>query len=100
MLMTFRPHTLPASSLYLSHFGGSLKDHDIQLTSRMQALQEENARLFAQISQQRKEIDQVVASLETVVSDLDESVATLTHDEMLALTNDTMAIDNDAQSAG
>jgi len=66
----------------------------------MQSLQKSNAEMLSTIMQQRKDIEGMMSGLERVVTDLDESLAHLPHDEMLALTNETVALDDMARSSG
>ena len=56
--------------------------------------------MLSTIMQQRKDIEGMMSGLERVVTDLDESLAHLPHDEMLALTNETVALDDMARSSG
>ena len=66
----------------------------------MKILQESNAEMLSTIMQQRKDIEVMMIGLERVVTDLDESLAHLPHDEMLALTNESVALDEMARSSG
>ena len=73
----FRPHTLPAQQLYLSHLAPTLTQHSRTLRERQDVVQTENVELLGHVMQQRKGIEGLFKGLETVVADLDASVATL-----------------------
>ena len=63
-------------------------------------MQQENSDLVATVLAQRREIDALISQLEGVVSDLDGGIAALPHDELLAMTSETVAMDEDARSGG
>lgn len=94
------PHTLPATSLYLSHLQPSLNEQQAALTSRLAALHTQNEELLVQVKQQRSEVEGLLSGLERVASDLDASVAVLPHDELLALTSETVAMDEEMRMDG
>ena len=73
----------------------SIQIHQARLESQLETVQTGNSDLLATIMQQRREIDTLVSGLETLVGDLDASLATLPHDEMLALTQETVAMDEE-----
>ena len=80
-MILFRPHTLPAQQLYLSHLAPSLSQYSHQLKERQDTLQDENVELLSRVMQQRKEIECLVKGLENVVSDLAAGVASLQSEE-------------------
>lgn len=101
MLTTLpRPHTLPPSSLYLSHLAPSLADQRAALETRLNTAQSENADLLQKVIQQRQHIESLVSGLENVVADLDASNTALPHDEMLALTEETVTLDAEIRTNG
>ncbi|KAK8200940.1 hypothetical protein M8818_006259 [Zalaria obscura] len=89
------PHTLPASSLYLSHLNPSLQEHESALTARLEGVQAENKDLLAHLLKQRKEIESLISGLENVVADLDGSLTAVPSDDMMALTEETVAVDEE-----
>ncbi|THX97542.1 MIND kinetochore complex component Nnf1 [Aureobasidium pullulans] len=92
------PHTLPASSLYLSHLGPLLSEKHDSLSSRLQTAQNENADLVDTVLQQRRDIERLVSQLETTIADIDAANGAL-HD-MDALTEEAVALDMDLRTAG
>lgn len=94
----FSPHTLPASSLYLSHLAPLLTENHSSLSSRLQTAQSENADLVDTILHQRREIERLVSRLETTIADIDAANEALPVDDMQALTEDAVAIDMDMRS--
>ncbi|THW79605.1 MIND kinetochore complex component Nnf1 [Aureobasidium pullulans] len=92
------PHTLPASSLYLSHLGPLLSEKHDSLSSRLQTAQSENAVLVDTVLQQRRDIERLVSQLETTIADIDAANGAL-HD-MDALTEEAVALDMDLRTAG
>ncbi|KAH0261741.1 Nnf1-domain-containing protein, partial [Aureobasidium melanogenum] len=99
-LRVFRPHTLPASSLYLSHLAPLLSDQHASLSSRLQTAQSENADLVDTVLEQRREIERLVSQLETTIADIDAANEALPIDDMDALTEETVALDMDLRTAG
>lgn len=77
LTMFFRPHTLPARQLYLSHLAPSLSQHSKALSERQEALQTDNIVLLERVMQQRKDIESLMKGLEHVVADLDAGVASI-----------------------
>ena len=63
-------------------------------------MQNENVTLAENIGHQRREIEDLVGGLATLVTDLDHSSSALPHDQMLALTQDTVAIDEELRTHG
>lgn len=63
-------------------------------------MQSENSDLFARITQQRQEIEAIVLGLESAVGDLDTAITSLPQEEMLALTGETVAMDQAVRAAG
>lgn len=63
-------------------------------------MQNTNNELLAQILQQRKEIEGHVSGLEAVIRDLDDSLSSLPHDDMLALTSETVSMDEGMRTSG
>ncbi|KAG9738718.1 MIND kinetochore complex component Nnf1, partial [Aureobasidium melanogenum] len=94
------PHTLPASSLYLSHLAPLLSDQHASLSSRLQTAQSENADLVDTVSEQRREIERLVSQLETTIADIDAANEALPIDDMDALTEEAVALDMDLRTAG
>ncbi|KAG9878172.1 hypothetical protein KCV05_g21516, partial [Aureobasidium melanogenum] len=97
---TSSPHTLPASSLYLSHLAPLLSDQHASLSSRLQTAQSENADLVDTVSEQRREIERLVSQLETTIADIDAANEALPIDDMDALTEEAVALDMDLRTAG
>ncbi|KAI5249082.1 MIND kinetochore complex component Nnf1 [Aureobasidium subglaciale] len=94
------PHTLPASSLYLSHLGPLLSEKHASLSSRLQSAQSENADLVDTVVQQRREIERLLSQLETTIADIDAANEALPVDDMHALTEEAVALDMDLRTAG
>ncbi|KAJ9622270.1 hypothetical protein H2203_006488 [Taxawa tesnikishii (nom. ined.)] len=94
------PHTLPASSLYLSHLTPSLQERQTALTTKLEKVQTENADILANILKQRQEVEALVAGLEHVVRDLDASLDAMPADDMMALTEETVAVDEEMRMNG
>lgn len=63
-------------------------------------MQNTNNELLAQILQQRKEIEGHVGGLEAVLKDVDDSLMSVPHDDMLALTNETVSLDEGMRISG
>ena len=78
-----RPHTLPATQLYLSHLAPSLSQQSQSLKEKQNMVSADNVATLERVQQQRREIEALVRGLETVVSDLDTAVGSLTMTEEL-----------------
>lgn len=77
-----------------------MSEHEANLTSQLEALQSQNASLVTTIEQQRREMTRLLSGLETVVTDLDASLDVLPRDEIMTLTEDTVARDEQLRTAG
>jgi len=77
-----------------------MHEQHVHLNAKLQAMQNTNNELLAQILQQRKEIEGHVSGLEAVVQDLDDSLSSLWHDDMLALTTETVSMDEGMRISG
>lgn len=95
----YRPHTLPASSLYLSHLAPVLSEHQISLSTRLQTAQSENTNLIASVQSQRHEIESLVSQLERTIAEIDAANDTMPIDDMEALTQEAVALDIDLRKA-
>lgn len=58
-------------------------------------MQAENKDLLAHLLKQRKEIESLISGLENVVADLDGSLTAVPSDDMMALTEETVAVDEE-----
>ncbi|KAK1826266.1 Nnf1-domain-containing protein [Podospora conica] len=65
------PHTLPAPTILAAHLAPHLTQHHAQLTSKLAATQADNARLFADVQAQRREIEALLAGVERTLADMD-----------------------------
>lgn len=93
LTVEYSPHTLPAASLALSRLSPALIDEESRLGQELETLQHKNENLLVTVMQQRREAEGLMSGLESIVGDLDESLASLQHDEMLALTNEAVEMD-------
>ncbi|KAL1956350.1 hypothetical protein VTO42DRAFT_7433 [Malbranchea cinnamomea] len=71
------PHTLGAKELYQAHLAPHLAQARATLDSKLDAVQKENLHLAEKIEQQRREIQQLLSSLEAVVGDVEGAVAAM-----------------------
>ncbi|GAB7357740.1 hypothetical protein MBLNU459_g0395t1, partial [Dothideomycetes sp. NU459] len=94
------PHTLPPSSLYLSHLAPSLIEQRTALEARLATAQSENADLLQTVLQQRRDVEALLSGLDTIVADIDASNAALPYDDMMALTEEAVNLDADIQTGG
>ncbi|KAK8058964.1 hypothetical protein PG994_009412 [Apiospora phragmitis] len=67
------PHLLPASAILAAHLQPHLVASQSQLNARLQTTQSHNARLWADIQQQRAELSSLTGLLEKLVKDLEEA---------------------------
>ncbi|KAK7966995.1 uncharacterized protein PG986_001272 [Apiospora aurea] len=67
------PHLLPASDILAAHLQPHLVASQSQLNARLQTTQSHNARLWADIQQQRAELSSLTGLLEKLVKDLEEA---------------------------
>ena len=89
------PHTLPPTSLYLSHLAPVLAENHTSLSTRLQTVHSDNADLVETILQQRREIQGLVSTLETVIADVDAANAALPAEDTMALSEEAVALDVD-----
>ncbi|KAK6834284.1 hypothetical protein PG987_008978 [Apiospora arundinis] len=67
------PHLLPAPAILAAHLQPHLVASQSQLNARLQTTQSHNARLWAEIQQQRAELSSLTSLLEKLVKDLEEA---------------------------
>ncbi|KIW23203.1 uncharacterized protein PV07_11423 [Cladophialophora immunda] len=80
--MPERPlHTLSADELHTAHFTPYLQQATEELNTKLQKSQQENAVMRGSISEQRAEIERLLASLEHAVKDIEGSVEAMCTDE-------------------
>jgi len=96
----YRPHTLPAQQLYLSHLRPSLAQDSQRLKERQGEVQAENIELLERVMKQRKQVQSLVQGLENVVADLDASVAALSPEEVDALREEFREVDHEMRVEG
>lgn len=84
----------------MAHLAPSLAEQDAALNARLQSVQANNARLLDSIMQQRHQIEGLVSGLETAIADLDAANTALPHDDLVSLTQDTVALDADLRMTG
>ena len=72
-----RPHTLPPQSLYLAHLAPYLAATQAQLSTQLQTLQAENARLAQGVEGQRDEVERLDGGLEALMADLEGANAVM-----------------------
>lgn len=77
----------------MSHLAPSVQTQHKALASQLQAVQVDNAELLTVVAQQRRDIETLVTALETVLTDMDASLASLPPDDMLALTDEVLVVD-------
>ena len=68
--------------------------------SRLKQRQEDNIQLASTVGQQRQEIESLLRGLTCLVADLGNSNASLPHDQMLSLTQENVAIDEEMRADG
>ncbi|KAK5467606.1 hypothetical protein LTS15_000579 [Exophiala xenobiotica] len=73
--MPARPlHTLSAEELYDAHLSPYLRQAQVDMSSKLQSTQQDNAATMAKIHAQRAEIEQLLSGLEGVIRDIEGSV--------------------------
>ncbi|KAL5355433.1 putative MIND kinetochore complex component Nnf1 [Aspergillus floccosus] len=74
----FAPHTLPPDELYRAHLTPYLQEARLSLDSKLETTETENVKLAERVQAQRKEIEELLSSLENVVGDLEGAAAAAT----------------------
>lgn len=87
MLMNTRPSTLPPDVIITAQLTPLLLAAQQQLTSRISAVQSENAELMSTIEDQRREIEQLLKVLESGLGHLEGAVEVVNTGRKLVMKN-------------
>ena len=73
-----RPHTLGAEELYKAHLTPYLEEAQVNLKQTLEETHAQNTALAQTVQAQRREIEQLLASLESVVGDIEGAATAAT----------------------